>query len=189
MENMNMTNEEMLEQEEAEARAMEKIVLDEMKKACEEAPKKSLFQKVKDKAIGIKDAVVDIYNSNPEYYKGAAVALGGSLLGFWVGKKLIEHNLSTRGTVQVDADTEKDICNLMIGWNTPIFHRFHKFATFSGPIDKVANIVGDINETVQATKNVDGSIMTVLPGQSYADPKAQELADIMAEMQRLNLNK
>ena len=183
MENMNMTNEEMLEQ--AEAQALEKL---EEELAQEKRPK-SFFEKAKEKVVAAKDVLVAEYKRNPEYYKGVAVAFCGSILGFWIGKKLVEHNLSTRGTVQVDADTEDDICNLMIGWNTPIFHRFHKFATFSGPIDKMANIIGDINDSVQATKNVDGSIMTVLPGQSYSDPKAQELADIMVEMQRLNLNK
>ena len=182
MEEKIMTNEEMLEQ--AEAQAFEQLE----EELAQEKQSKSFFEKAKEKAVAVKDGIIDAYKRNPEYYKGAAVALGGSLLGFWVGKKLIEHNLSTRGIVQVDADAEKDICNLMIGWNTPIFKRFHKFATFSGPIDKMANIVGDVNESVQAAKSYN-RITTVLPGQSYADPKAQELADIMAEMQRLGLNK
>jgi len=133
------TNLEMLE--EAEQKAMEQM--------AQEEPEKTFFAKAIDKGIEIKDAIVAEYNRDPRYYKGAAMALCGSLIGVCVAHRVIKNGMANHGYTDM-FKVGDDSYTIRYGY-LGLFGRKHKFLDVTGSKEQMVTYAKSILRNLESS--------------------------------------
>ena len=102
-----------------------------------EEKKNTFISKAVGKIVEVKDYIVDDIKSNPEYYKGAAVATVGGLLGVYLAHKHIKRGLTKNAFTDIQRTPDGDVTEIVFGY-TGLFGKKHPFFIASNTNEQVA---------------------------------------------------
>lgn len=102
-----------------------------------EEKKNTFLSKVASKVIDVKDFIVDDIKSNPEYYKGAAVAMVGGLMGVYFATRHIKRRMAKHAYTDIKRTYDGDVTEIIFGY-TGLFGKKHPFLTASNTNENVA---------------------------------------------------
>ena len=126
-------------------------MLEEAEQMTREESEKTFFAKAIDKGIEIKDAIVEEYKRDPRYYKGAAMALVGSLIGVYVAHRTVKNGMANRGFADM-LKVGDDTYTIRYGY-LGLFGGKHKFLDVTGSKEQFTTYAKSILRNLERGAN------------------------------------